>query len=152
MLIPKYQCLKRDHLSPHTFKEWIEREDTIYISKNLRKYSQNPDLVDEWIVAGLDLKLSKNLISHAEYIRQYELFIRNERWGDLDKLMGKTLGCWCENISRCHASVLRKLVKEKLLERRMVEKYPSYSPSDDEIQPYSQKRLLTEEHLINNCE
>jgi len=126
MLVPTYQCLKREHRSPLTFKEWIGRDDTVYISRNIQKYSQNPLLQDEWVVPALDCNLSKNMISHAEYMRQYEMYIRQYHWGDLDSWIRKTLGCWCENLSQCHAVVLSKLVKEKLHEHRMVEKFPSY--------------------------
>ena len=62
----------------------IGRDDTVYISCIIQKYSQNPLLQDEWVVPALDCKLSKNMISHAEYMRQYEMYIRQYHWVDLD--------------------------------------------------------------------
>ena len=121
ILLPKYQCLVKKELHPHTFTEWIKSENNIYIGNNMAKYTRNRDAVTEWCCPWLERNLFYGNISRDEYYAEYEDFIRDKKWDDLDKLYNKTLGCWCPTQQSCHFKILYQLCKEKLLERRMRE-------------------------------
>ena len=133
MSIPTLQCIKRSYTEPLSFSDWVHMEENIYISTNLKKYLNNPDSKDEWGHAFLDYKLYSNQITREEFLTEYEKFIRNHRWEDLELLSGKNLGCWCEKSSECHGKVLQKLFKERLLEKRMTERdtMPLHLDSDN---------------------
>ena len=45
---------------------------------------------------------------------QYTDFIKKEKWGDLDQLKNKVLGCWCDtDDTDCHARILQSLYRQK---------------------------------------
>ena len=122
--IPTLICVRRNFIDPLSFNEWLQKEDSVYISTNIKKYSNNLVAVADavWGLSWLDYKLYNNDITVATYLEEYEKFIRKNRWGDLELLSGKEMGCWCENPVDCHGRVLQKLFKEYLLEKRMTEK------------------------------
>ena len=105
-----------------TFTEWIQKEENVYISTNLRKYTRDPTKEDKWGVSSLEYRLFVREITRDEYLQEYENYIRKHLWMNLESLTGKTLGCWCENLNQCHGKIIQKLFKERLLEKRMTEK------------------------------
>lgn len=119
--LPKYQCLSKKDLAPLTFTEWMRSENHIYIGNNKAKYTKNRDAVTEWCCQWLERSLFYGNISRDEYFEEYERFIRDKKWDDLDNLFNKTLGCWCPQQNSCHFKIIYQLCKEKLLERRMKE-------------------------------
>ena len=119
---PKLQCIKKTFIEPLTFSEWIAKDENVYISTNLKKYSKDPTKKDDWGVAWLEIKLFLKEITIDEYLQEYENHIRRHKWKNLELLIGKTMGCWCENPNNCHGKILQKLFKERLLEKRMIEK------------------------------
>ena len=124
MKIPTLTCLRRSSLEPTTFNQWLQEDENVYISTNLKKYSNDPASVREaiWGLSWLDYQLFMNEITREQYLEEYENYIRKHRWGDLHLLSGKNMGCWCENAHDCHGKVLQKLFKEQLLEKRMTQK------------------------------
>ena len=81
-----------------------------------------------------DIYIGRRIHYHEEFIRDskwrnrsrtlqdYEAWIRQYLWNDLDELKGKKLGCWCITTSeitplRCHGQILMKLILEKEVER-----------------------------------
>ena len=51
--------------------------------------------------------------SDPQHLQNYAQHIRKKMWHDLDSLEGKLLGCWCDDVDRCHGSVLVDLLEEK---------------------------------------
>ena len=116
---PKLVCVKKEYLAPTTFTEWVSEEDNIYIGARLKKYVKNPKPQNQWAISWLEYRRYEGNITDEEYMRLYEDFVRNKWWDRLEELNGKTMGCWCENQKECHGKILRKLFKERLLEKRM---------------------------------
>jgi ribonuclease HII len=53
-------------------------------------------------------------LEKPESQQNYETFIRQQRWTNLDELTGKVLGCWCDpQNSSCHGHILIRLWREK---------------------------------------
>ena len=46
-------------------------------------------------------------------LAKYAEHVKRKLWHDLDSLDGKLLGCWCDDVHRCHGSVLVSLLEEK---------------------------------------
>lgn len=82
------------------------------------------------IRADFDVYIGRRIQYHDEFVedskwrnrsktlQDYEQWVRDTLWDDLDGLKGKILGCWCVNTVlffplSCHGQVLMRLVKEK---------------------------------------
>ena len=66
---------------------------------------------DQWVLPKSKffnpfLLSNNSLQRYAKHVRQY-------LWHHLDRLEGKTLGCWCSDPKRCHGTVLVELLEEK---------------------------------------
>ena len=116
---PKIVCVKKEHIAPLSFTDWVNEEDNIYIGARLKKYVKNSKPQNQWAISWLEYRRYEGNITDEEYMRLYEEYVRNMWWDRLEELNGKTLGCWCENPHSCHGKILRKLFKERLLEKRM---------------------------------
>ena len=118
---PTFQCLQK-HKLPYgeTFRKWLQKPGSVYISYNLCKYSGNPSAVDEWDNEDLSRDLFCGQISRGEFCIKYEEWVRKERWAALDSLQNKSVGCWCINQKSCCVyTVIKKLYREKKLLERM---------------------------------
>ena len=53
--------------------------------------------------------------NRSKTLEEYEQWVRKNLWNDLNELIGKKLGCWCDvqNGVLCHGLILLKLIKEK---------------------------------------
>ena len=98
----------------------------MYIGKNLSKYLQQaypPINYQEWCLSRIEHRYRAGEICTAEYEDIYESFYRKFMWSEIENLIGKVLGCWCDpETEMCHGKILIKLSKEKLLEKRMTTK------------------------------
>ena len=116
---PKIQCLKRNALErgpkPTTFMQWMKEPNNIYVSTNLKKYYQNADeRHNRWGHNNLSYKLFSKQIDKNEFMSRYTDYIKKEKWGDLDQLKNKVLGCWCDiDDTDCHARILQSLYRQK---------------------------------------
>jgi hypothetical protein len=80
--------------------------------------------------AEFDVYIGRKIRYHKEFVEdskwrnrsktleEYEDWVRQNLWNDLDELKGKTLGCWCVNTRElepveCHGQVLMRLLLEK---------------------------------------
>ncbi len=76
-----------------------------------------------------DVYIGRRIQYHKEFIKdskwrnrsttlkEYEQWIRDFFWDDLDELKGKRLGCWCITTTelepvQCHGQILMKLIRE----------------------------------------
>lgn len=97
-----------------TLQEWLRDDGNVYISSQLKKYSEDKNAKDSlWCHRNLSFRHFKEWITTEEYLEQYEKFVRKRLWCKLDDLENKTLGCWCEEKENCHGNVIIKLFKEK---------------------------------------
>ena len=122
--IPSLVCLKKENISPLFFSEWVETSGNTYISTRLEKYyngNNKKSITAKWGLNQLEYRRFMCEITRDEYLAEYEDYIRNHRWEELDQLDGHVLGCWCLNYKDCHGQVLIKLFKERLLEKRMTQ-------------------------------
>lgn len=80
--------------------------------------------------AHFDVYIGRRIQYHEEFVedskwrnrsstlQDYEQWVRDTLWDDLNELKGKVLGCWCVNTTeyhplRCHGQILMRLVREK---------------------------------------
>ena len=120
---PKIQCLKRSALEagvkPTTFFKWMKDPNHIYVSTNLKKYFKDADARhNKWGHSNLSYKLFTKQIDSDEFMAQYSDYITKEKWGELDELKNKVLGCWCDqDDTSCHARILQSLYRKKMNEK-----------------------------------
>ena len=80
--------------------------------------------------AEFDVYIGRKIRYHREFtedskwrnrskdLEEYEQWVRQNLWDDLDELRGKVFGCWCVTTRElepvgCHGQVLMRLVLEK---------------------------------------
>lgn len=56
--------------------------------------------------------------NRSKTLEEYEAWVRENLWDDLEELRNRKLGCWCVTTTelepvRCHGQVLMKLLLEK---------------------------------------
>lgn len=109
---PEIVCIKVQHLRQNGFislENWKSESDAhIYIGRCV------------FYVKGASASKWKNPYSIKQYgldksLDMFEYWIRSNSclFESLHELSNKVLGCWCENTSKCHGSILRKLYIEK---------------------------------------
>ena len=69
-------------------------------------------------VEGVDWTYDSKWGNYFHSLDDYEIFVCDNLWDDLDELKNKILGCWCLNTHIiypiiCHGQILLKLLKEK---------------------------------------
>ena len=108
---PTLACMQKPYLPPNTsFQQWVQTPGNIYIGGRAKKYCP-PGYTEEsmWTNTKLLRKLYRGDISRAEFLEQYETWVRNHMMKQVFNLSDKVLGCWCTNFEECHGNVLKKV-------------------------------------------
>ena len=85
-------------------KNGIRQDFDIYIGRKIQYHNE--------------FKKDSKWRNRSKTLADYEQWIRNNLWNDLDELKEKRLGCWCITTTelepvKCHGQILMKLVKER---------------------------------------
>lgn len=119
-------CVKVNHIRPtySDLRMWMNDVKNLYIARKGVVFVTNldgskmryPPTDSLW---ANPFKIS-NTCPRNQAVEQYENYIRYKIQCDpytynLNILIGKNLGCWCEPGELCHGHILLKLLKEKEL-------------------------------------
>ena len=97
-------------------KEWMDDKNNIYIGRKGIVFIDGERFPKHDSVWANPFKISEN-DNRENAIAKYEQYIRKKiekenLYGELKKLKGKILGCWCKP-EKCHGDVLLKLLNEQ---------------------------------------
>ena len=99
----------------HSFVEWLDAPQHIYIGRNTARYSQRNIMDSKWANPFI---LCQNVGADREWLleeilKSYEGYVRKSPFlmSSLAELKDKVLGCWCSP-APCHGDVLIKLYQE----------------------------------------
>ena len=122
----------------HLFSDWRKHRKSCYIGKNLSKYDKSS--LKETCKGRSPWE--NRFHGQAKALQKYEAHIRKNRMGQLKQLYGKQCGCWCavKDKRSCHFWVLKKLVIERLIQMRKIEK--ESEKDDSEITDEERKEIL----------
>lgn len=108
--------VKVSHLRPkyQNLKEWMKNPDNVYIGRAGIVFIEGERFPKESSIWANPYKIGKdgdrNLV-----LAKYEIYIKERLekepalLSELNKLKGKTLGCWCSP-EPCHGNILTKLI------------------------------------------
>lgn len=108
---PTLVCLKKPYYHSHlSFHQWVQTPGNIYIGGNAKKYCPPGYKEDSmWVNRKLLLQVNCGDITRAEFLKQYEAWVRNHMMEYVPTLANKVLGCWCTNFQECHGHILKKV-------------------------------------------
>ena len=109
---PKLMCVLASNLYPSKFREWCQLPNNIYIGANYTKYTGMPLKEISWSLPSLEYRKYSGKIDIDQYLKEYYIYLKENKIEDIMKLKNKTLGCFCTNPSQCHGSVILTLYKE----------------------------------------
>ena len=116
--VPRWMCIKNSALpNGTTFSDWVKDEDNLYIAAQKKKYIKDAKENSKWCHGNLSWRLFKKEITVDEFLQKYEQYVRKNLWNDLEELTNATMGCWCEDEGVCHGGVLKRLYKEKMMNK-----------------------------------
>ena len=123
----------------HLFSDWRKHRKSCYIGKNLSKYDKSS--LKETCKGRSPWE--NRFHGQEKALQKYEAHIRKNRMGQLKQLYGKQCGCWCASKDKrfCHFAILRKLVIERLIQMRKIEK-ESEKGHDSEVTDEERKEIL----------
>ena len=121
--VPRLMCIKSSALPDGTtFSDWVKGDENLYIATQKKKYIKDAKENSKWCHGNLSWKLYKKEITVDEFLQKFEQHVRDNLWNDLDELTGATMGCWCEDESMCHGGILKRLYKEKMINKAQTRK------------------------------
>ena len=101
----------REYEGYHSFGEWFDAENNLYIGRNASKYANRDIPESKWSNPYKSGNCAGG--SLEDVLEKYEIYVRNNPFlmNSLHELRDKQLGCWCKP-KPCHADVLLKLYNE----------------------------------------
>jgi len=111
----KVICVKVKNIRPQyqNLKEWIEDPNNVYIGRGGIVFIDKIRYPKQNSIWANPFKINKNE-TREDVIIKYKKYILNKissdpKTYDLEKLRGKTLGCWCKP-EKCHGDILIELL------------------------------------------
>lgn len=100
-----------------TLEKWLQDPDNLYTGRPGRIFINKKIFVykgSKWAniyKVGGDVDLDKCLELYKKYIT--EKITNDPKNYDINELMSKNLGCWCDPKNRCHVDILLQLLDQK---------------------------------------
>ena len=115
----KVANLRKQNPCRENLREWMNDENNVYIGRAGIVFIDNQRFPKESSIWANPYKVGekKGQYTREESLQLYETYIREKIKSsdtmkeELNKLKGKTLGCWCHP-EPCHGDILLKIVNE----------------------------------------